>query len=53
MLKGKFLPFFLILLLVFSFIGCDRMEKLEEIDFEDTVKLKETSSPASADRLAT
>ncbi len=40
MFEDKLLPLYLILLLVFSFVGCNRGQKLEEVDFGDTVEVE-------------
>ncbi len=41
----RLLPSYLVLLLVFSSVGCEQKEKLEEVDFKDTVEVEERRLP--------
>ncbi len=43
MIKDKLLAGCFILIAIFSFGGCDHKDKLSEVDFQDTVELKEPS----------
>ncbi|MFH1784780.1 MAG: phosphate/phosphite/phosphonate ABC transporter substrate-binding protein [bacterium] len=39
--KKRFICHIMVILIIFSFIGCRKSEKLKEVDFKDTVKIKE------------
>lgn len=43
MINRKILPICFILLTIFSFTGCEQRNKVAEIDFRDTIELKESS----------